>query len=164
MDKPLLKNKDYLTVIETARLFGVSLRKLSRLVEKDNLPFMAMYRTRRLVIRDEFAKYLEQPGVRGNLISVSPMTVKEQLIKAEDNELINAMKIKGLEELKMKNISLGEKYTLTIKESATYFNIGVKRMRELAEGNLGVFSLICGNRYLIIRTKFEEYLCSNSTI
>ena len=34
----------------------------------------------------------------------------------------------------------------------------------LAENNLGVFAVISGNRYLIIRTKFEEYLCNNSTI
>ena len=33
----------------------------------------------------------------------------------------------------MNNIPLNEKYTLTIKEAASYFNIGVKKMRRLAE-------------------------------
>lgn len=31
-------------------------------------------------------------------------------------------------------------------------------MRHLAEDNLGRFSVYSGNRYLIIRTKFEEYM------
>ena len=61
-------------------------------------------------------------------------------------------------------ISIGEKYLLTIKEAGAYFNIGVKKMRRLAEDNLGSFSIYSGNRYLVIRPKFEEYLCQTSTI
>lgn len=57
-----------------------------------------------------------------------------------------------------------ECYTLTVKEAGLYFNIGIKKMRKLAEDNLGIFSVLSGNRYLIIQTKFEEYLCNNSTI
>ena len=38
-------------------------------------------------------------------------------------------------------LSIGEKYLLTIKEAGAYFNIGVKKMRRLAEDNLGVFSV-----------------------
>lgn len=64
----------------------------------------------------------------------------------------------------MYELSLSEKYTLSIKEAAVYFNIGIKKMRRLAEENMGGFALISGNRYLIIRTKFEEYLQNNSTI
>jgi excisionase family DNA binding protein len=56
------------------------------------------------------------------------------------------------------------KYLLTIREAGEYFSIGVKKMRRLAEDNLEVFSVYSGNRYLIIRTKFEEYLCNTSTI
>ena len=48
-------------------------------------------------------------------------------------------------------ITLGEKYMLTIREASIYFNIGV-------------FSIYSGNRYLIIRPKFEEHLCRISTI
>ena len=61
-------------------------------------------------------------------------------------------------------LPIGEKYLLTIKEAGAYFNIGVKKMRRLAEDNLGVFSVYSGNRYLVIRPKFEEYLCNTSTI
>lgn len=64
----------------------------------------------------------------------------------------------------MNEISYKERYTLSIKEASAYFNIGIKKMRRLAEENLGNFALMSGNRYLIIRTKFEEYLCNNSTI
>ena len=61
-------------------------------------------------------------------------------------------------------ITLGEKYMLTIREASIYFNIGVKKIRRLAEDNLGVFSIYSGNRYLIIRPKFEEHLFRISTI
>lgn len=61
-------------------------------------------------------------------------------------------------------ITLGEKYMLTIREASIYFNIGVKKIRRLAEDNIGVFSIYSGNRYLIISPKFEEHLCRISTI
>ena len=64
----------------------------------------------------------------------------------------------------MNNIPLNEKYNLTIKEAASYFNIGVKKMRRLAEEHTSSFSIYSGNRYLIIRTKFEEFLVETSTI
>ena len=64
----------------------------------------------------------------------------------------------------MNEIPYNERFTLSIKEAASYFHIGIKKMRLLAENNLGVFAVISGNRYLIIRTKFEEYLCNNSTV
>ena len=70
-----------------------------------------------------------------------------------------------LEVIKMNEItSYVDHYTLSIKEASKYFNIGIKKMRRLAEENLGVFAILSGNRYLIISTKFEEFLCNNSTI
>lgn len=53
---------------------------------------------------------------------------------------------------------VSEKYMLTIREASVYFNIGVKKMRRLAEDNTGRFAVFSGNRYLIIRTKFEKFL------
>ena len=61
-------------------------------------------------------------------------------------------------------LSIGEKYMLTIREAAIYFNIGIKKMRRLAEDNQGRFSVYSGNRYLIIRTKFEKFIEDSSTI
>lgn len=61
-------------------------------------------------------------------------------------------------------IPVNEKYMLSINEAAQYFSIGVKKMRRLAEDNLGVFAVYSGNRYLIIRSKFEEFLQKTSSI
>ncbi len=61
-------------------------------------------------------------------------------------------------------ISVNEKYLLTVKEAAEYFNIGIKKMRRLAEDNIGRFAVYSGNRYLIIRPKFEQFLNNSSTI
>jgi excisionase family DNA binding protein len=61
-------------------------------------------------------------------------------------------------------IPLNEKYSLTIKEAAGYFSIGVKKMRRLAEDNLGDFAVYSGNRYLILRERFEDYLRRASAI
>lgn len=61
-------------------------------------------------------------------------------------------------------IPASEKYMLTIREAAEYFSIGVKKMRHLAEDNLGRFAVYSGNRYLIIRTKFEKFIEDSSAV
>ena len=61
-------------------------------------------------------------------------------------------------------VSVAEKYLLTINEAASYFNIGAKKMRRIAEEYTGEFSLYSGNRLLIIRTKFEKFLSETSTV
>lgn len=53
---------------------------------------------------------------------------------------------------------------LSINEAATYFGIGVKKMRRLAEENRGRFSVYSGNRYLINRAKFENFLLNSSEV
>ena len=37
-------------------------------------------------------------------------------------------------------------------------------MRRLAEDNLGRFAVYSGNRYLIIRTKFEKFIEESSAV
>lgn len=44
-----------------------------------------------------------------------------------------------------KPMPICEKYMLTIKEAAEYFNIGIKKMRRLAEDNEGEFAVYMGN-------------------
>lgn len=61
-------------------------------------------------------------------------------------------------------VPVAEKYLLTINEAASYFNIGAKKMRRLAEEYTGEFSLYSGNILLIIRTKFEKFLSETSTV
>ena len=61
-----------------------------------------------------------------------------------------------------KPMPVSEKYMLTIKEAAEYFNIGIKKMRRLAEDNEGEFAIYMGNRYLVIRERFENYIVNLS--
>ena len=60
-------------------------------------------------------------------------------------------------------LPVSEKYMLTIKKAA-YFNIGIKKLRRIAEDNLGTVAVYCGNRFLIIRPKFEEFILNSSEI
>lgn len=62
--------------------------------------------------------------------------------------------------MKEKGIPVSEKYMLSIKEASEYFSIGIKNMRRMAEENTGSFAVFMGNRYLIVRTKFEDYMDS----
>ena len=57
-------------------------------------------------------------------------------------------------------IPISEKYMLTINEATPYFNIGVKKLRRMAEDNEGKFAITMGSRYFIVREKFEEYIDS----
>ena len=69
-----------------------------------------------------------------------------------------------VENTETRAVPIGEKFMLTIKEAAPYYNIGQKKLRRMAEDNLGVFSVYSGNRYLIIRPKFEEFILNSSEI
>lgn len=61
MKKPSAEQKDILNQEEAIVYFGLSRRKFYKLLkEGKNIPFMAMYGSRRLIIRTEFAKYLEK--------------------------------------------------------------------------------------------------------
>ena len=60
--------------------------------------------------------------------------------------------------------SNNERFMLTIKQAASYFNIGEKKMRRIAEDRLGDVAIYSGNRYLIIRPKFEELVLNSSEI
>ena len=72
----------------------------------------------------------------------------------------------GKEQDAMKRTAMpvNEKYALTITEASRYYNIGIKRLRQMAEEHLGEFSFFNGNKYLIIREKFEQFLSQTSAI
>ena len=58
-----------------------------------------------------------------------------------------------------------EKYMLTLREAAEYFHIGEKKMRQIVDDNMDAnFLLESGNRIMIKRKLFEEYLDSASVI
>lgn len=53
-----------------------------------------------------------------------------------------------------------QKYNLTIKEAAEYYNIGENKLRELTKEHGCNFVLHVGKKVLIKCKKFEEYLDS----
>ena len=74
------------------------------------------------------------------------------------------MNVVNTEQKAKESEALKDKYMLTIKEAAFYFNIGTKKMRRIAEDHLGNVAVYCGNRFLIIRPKFEEFILNSSEI
>lgn len=77
---------------------------------------------------------------------------------------VENMKTDSAELKDNKQESLKDKYMLTVKEAAFYFNIGTKKMRRIAEDNLGNIAVYSGNRFLIIRPKFEDFIRNSSEI
>lgn len=57
-----------------------------------------------------------------------------------------------------------QKYALTITECAEYSNIGENRLRELIKKDGDSFVLSVGNKTLIKRTAFEEYINSRDYV
>jgi len=56
-------------------------------------------------------------------------------------------------------IPLCEKYALSIEEAAAYFHIGENKLRLIVQEDMDAdYVLWNGNRALIKRKKFEEYL------
>ena len=65
----------------------------------------------------------------------------------------------------MTDIPYWEKYMLTLREAAEYFHIGEKKMRQIVDENMDAdFLLTSGNRIMIKRKRFEEFLDSSSVI
>ena len=67
--------------------------------------------------------------------------------------------------MRANEIPYWEKYMLTLREAAEYFHIGEKKMRQIVDENMDAnFLLESGNRIMIKRKLFEEYLNSASVI
>lgn len=63
------------------------------------------------------------------------------------------------------NIPLSEKYTLTIREAALYFNIGEKKLYKLISNNkYADYVLMNGSKTLIKRKRFEQFIEDTSSI
>ena len=56
------------------------------------------------------------------------------------------------------SMPIRDKYLLTCREAAIYFNIGLKNMRSLARDSSLKISVKLRGRTLIVRPKFEEYV------
>lgn len=56
-----------------------------------------------------------------------------------------------------------QKYVLTLKEAAAYFNIGEKALRRLAENKELHLAMMFGNKWLFIREEVEKYFIRCAT-
>ena len=61
-------------------------------------------------------------------------------------------------------VPVRDKYLLSLVEASDYFTIGINRLRRLAENHLGVFSVMVGNRYLIVRKRFEDFIDQTTSL
>lgn len=55
-------------------------------------------------------------------------------------------------------VPIKDKLNLTIEEAAAYSNIGINKIRSMADEPCCPFVLYIGNRKLIKRREFEKYL------
>ena len=58
----------------------------------------------------------------------------------------------------MKEIPIWEKSNLTLEEAASYYNIGLNKLRELTDTSDCQFVLWVGNKRLIKRRQMDTYL------
>jgi len=64
-------------------------------------------------------------------------------------------------------VPIWEKYMLTVDEAVQYFGIGEKKIRTLIAENLDTefcFTVQIGNKSLINRQKFEEFLNETTSL
>ncbi len=61
-------------------------------------------------------------------------------------------------------IPVWKKTTLTIREAAEYSNIGINKLSEMLRSPNCTFVLYVGNKKLVKRTAFEEYLKNKLSI
>ena len=83
MKKPALQGKDYFNPAEAAEFYGLSRRKFFRmLAETEGLPFVSMYRTRKLIMRSEFEAFLKShPEAKEALKNGKPPIPQEERLK-----------------------------------------------------------------------------------
>lgn len=58
----------------------------------------------------------------------------------------------------VKQVPIWEKSNLTVEETADYSGIGINKIREMSNGDNCPFVLWVGNKRLIKRRKFDEYV------
>lgn len=64
----------------------------------------------------------------------------------------------------MKEVPIWEKAALTLEEAAAYSNIGINRLRMMTNNPRCPYVLWVGNKRLIKRKQFDEYIAKNIEI
>ena len=90
-------------------------------------------------------------------ISLYLMLKQHQVMKSEVERLS--------EQIAESRIPLWQRYTLSIEEAADYYHIGENKLRDMVcRHSLEPFVIVNGNRVLIKRKKFEEFLDGTNVI
>ena len=63
----------------------------------------------------------------------------------------------------MKEVPIWEKVNLTLEEAAAYSNIGINKLREITNDEHCGFVLYVGNKRLIKRRPFDQFIESVNT-
>ena len=70
MCRQQVKRHDDDQIRKAIELFGLSNRKFRALLASEHrLPFLAVYGSRKLIIRQEFERYLQKPGIKEALLN-----------------------------------------------------------------------------------------------
>ena len=86
-----------------------------------------------------------------------PIMRKMEVLKIDNTEA----------KVKRKMVPIWEKYMLTVDEAVQYFGIGEKKIRMLISENADsdfCFTVQVGNKSLINRHKFEEFLNQTTSL
>ena len=134
-DVPLW-HRPILSVAEATEYFGIGSNKIYELTEKVNCPFVIWIGSRRVIKRTAFERFLEKQ------YSIS--------VGMEEIELA--------ENKKQFEIPLYEKPFLSIEEASVYTGIGRDKLYELTNPEDCPFVLWIGNRRMIKRRVFDEYI------
>jgi len=95
--RPALETKAILNPGEAIQLYGMSARRFQRLIQsKKKLPFLALYHKRKLIIRAEFDKYLDEHPEEKERLKKCQRTNREDAIP--NDEFCAAAKASGLTE------------------------------------------------------------------
>lgn len=82
------EEKSVLNPMETIAVFGLSARKFYQLINSGKKPFLVFYNKRKLILRHEFEKYLdENPEIEEALKNGKPKFVKAAGLEAQSTSL-----------------------------------------------------------------------------
>lgn len=125
-----LQSKNVLNPGEAIELFHLSRRKFRALLDEKNLPFLAFYGTRKIILREEFEKYLgEHPELRAR-----PNYVRK------------------------KGLPIDEKFLITTKEAAELFQLDPKLLRSIAMEKKSKVAVKSGRTFLFHKERLAKYL------
>lgn len=142
MSRVPLWKKMNLTVEEAAEYSGIGVSKIKETSNQKNCPFVLWNGTKRLIKRKQFEDYLET----------------QYSVLEEDERMDNKLTETGSSNRRVAAVPIWVKPYLTIEEAAEYTGIGRDKLYEMTSLADCPFVLWVGNRRMIKRRIFDEYI------